>query len=291
MLVSCHSPLRTILITTIIAPLFAACAGGGGSVDAPPAVTPVVVKLEPKLQQAFRVDQAKNNQGLANWNGFYYVGYDIGGGNGYLERYSKDGVLDPNYGKVAVPTRHTAELAYRAADSRIYAASGGGTEPTYVYRLAADGKSVDRTYDFTAYGNAAMIAIDNANDVLVLSTTSGGGDAGAVTFRFIDWNVNNKVINQFTIPFQGVPQGVEVFDGLVYFYTSNKMTVVDNKGTILDLWDLKAAGESQGMTVVIDGTSPYLAVGYNAPQRVYTIRPIELGASAPTGKHYVLIGE
>jgi hypothetical protein len=291
MLVSCHSSLRTIFLKTVIASLLAACGGSGGPADGAPAVTPVIIKVEPKLQQAFRVDQAKNNQGLANWNGFYYVGYDIGSGNGYLERYSKDGVLDPDYGRVSVPTRHTAELAYRAADSRIYAASGGGTEPTYVYRLAADGKSVDRTYDFTAYGNAAMIAIDNTNDVLVLSTTAGGGDAGAVTFRFIDWNANNKVINQFTIPSQGVPQGVEVYGGLVYFYTSSKITVLDNKGTILDSWDLKAAGESQGMTIVLDGTSPYLAVGYNAPQRVYTIRPIELGANAPTGKHFVLIAE
>jgi hypothetical protein len=281
--------LRTAVIISVGSSL-AAC-GGGGVSPLPAAGVSVSVEVLPKLQQIFRVDQAKNNQGLAYWDNYYYVGYDIGGGNGYIERYSNNGVIDPNYGRVPVQTRHTAELAFRAANERLYAVSGGGAEPTYVYQVSQDGKSVEKTYDFSAYGSAGLIAIDNINDLLVLTTTSSQGDGGPVSFRFIDWNSNNKVVRQFTIPTQGVPQGLEVSGGLIYFYTSNKITILDGQGVIVDSWDLKAAGESEGITLVNDGASTYLAVGFNGPQRVYAIRPIQLGVNAPIGKHFVLMGE
>jgi hypothetical protein len=220
----------------------------------------------------FNVNQAMNNQGLAWWNGYYYVGYDVGGGKGYVERYDAKGVLDRTYGGTAILTRHTAELAYRSADGRVYAASGGGAEPTYVYRLSADGKAVDTTLDFTKFGNSALIAIDNANDLLLLSSTTTGGDVGNPTFRLIDWNDNNRVVSEFTLPYPGVPQGIEIHEGLIYYYTNNKITLIDLLGNIIGSRDVPLSGESEGITLVIDGNKKYLAVGYNQPRRIYTIR-------------------
>ena len=224
------------------------------------------------LNFEFHVDNSMNNQGLTYWNGYYYVGYDIGGGNGLIQRYTLGGILDTSYGNVSVPTNHTAELGYRVSNGRVYAASGGGLEPTYVYELAADGKSVTYTYDFTAYGNSALLAIDNDRDILILFSTQTGGDTGNPTFRFIDWNSGNNVFHQFTIPYQGIPQGLDVYDGIIYYYTNNKVTLIDYNGNILDFWTTLVAGESEGFTVVHEYGSPYFAVGYNTNRRIYSIR-------------------
>jgi hypothetical protein len=216
---------------------------------------------------------AMNNQGLTYWNGFYYVGYDVGGGYGRVQRFYENGALDATWGDVNVPSMHTAELGYRVADGRIYAASGGGTQPTYVFRFGADGKSVDQTLDYTAYGNSALLAIDNNNDLLLLHTTGAGGDAGPIDFRLIDWNDNNRVIAQFQIPNQGVPQGLDIYESVIYYYTNNKITLLDYAGNILDTWVLSMVGESEGLTVVHHYAEPCIAVGYNGTPRVYTIRP------------------
>jgi hypothetical protein len=226
---------------------------------------------------------------LSYADGFYYVSYDIGGGTGYLERYSKAGMVDASYGRTAVPTAHTAGIAIRFADGRLYAASGGGTEPTYVFKIASDGRSVEHVYDFKKYGNSALMTFDNNRDLLVLSTTQMGGDLGPVTFRFIDLNSPDlKVVTEFTIPSLGVPQGVAFSNGLIYYYTNNKISVLDQFGNVLDDWTLQAAGESEGIAVVSDESGTYLAVGYNSPRRVYAIRPVQLGTQAQFPKHYVI---
>jgi len=241
----------------------------------------------PLLKYAFSVDKSRNNQGLAYINGFYYVGYDVGNGNGVIERYSKAGVLDISYGKVAIPTRHTAELAYREADDSLYAVSGGGNEKTFVYKIAADGKTVTKAINFSDFGNAGLLAIDNTNDQFILASTQTGGDAGAVTFRFIDAK-NNEVQRQFTIPSEGTPQGIEIYDSIIYFYTNNKISVIDSAGNIIDRWTIVTNGESEGLTLVVDGNERYLALGYNSPARAYTLAPIQLGSKAPRDKRYVL---
>jgi hypothetical protein len=274
-----------------------ACGGGGGGVGGDSGASPVIIGSPidsvppPRLKLQFNVDQSRNNQGLAFGDGYYYVSYEVAGGKGYLERYNLSGVLDPEYGRVSVATGHSAEIAYRAADKRLYVVSGGSTAATYVYRMSADGKSVDRTYNFTNYGNSALLAIDNAKDLLVLSSTQAGGDQGWVTFRTIDWNNGNKIVSQFTIPPQGLPQGLEVHGDIVYFYTNNKITLLDKSGTILDEWKVVATGESEGIAVVNEGSENYLAVAYNSPRRVYSIRPIQLGTLPSAPANYVFQSE
>lgn len=278
--------------------LVTACGGGsddtpiGSQVSTSPALGSSPTQFPyPSMTHGFRVDQARNNQGLAFHDGYFYVGYDIGNGNGYIERYTQAGVLDPDYGRVPVKTNHTAELAYRSSDKRLYAVSGGGASPTIVYRLSADGKAVDQTYDFSKYGNSGLLAIDNTNDLLVLSSTQSGGDNGRATFRTIDWNRNNIVVNEFSLAYQGIPQGLEVIGDIIYYYTNNKITLLDKTGNILDTWKLQTAGESQGITIANEGNETYLAVGYNAPRRVYLIRPVKLGVKSPQPLNFVLVSE
>jgi hypothetical protein len=241
-----------------------------------PTQSGIDVDILPFAKQQFFVNQRLENQGLTYAGGFYYIGYDVGNGNGYVERYTKAGNLDSNFGGVAIPTRHTSELAYRPADGRLYAASGGGKEPAIVYRIAGDGRSVDFTYDFTQFGNSALIAIDRENDLLLLSSTQSNGDAGNPTFRLIDWNNNNRIVKEFNIPFQGIPQGLETYNGIIYYYTNNKITLLDQTGKILAKWTFNISGESEGLTLVMENGTTYLAVGYNPPQRIYTFLDLPL---------------
>ncbi|HGN1908482.1 TPA: hypothetical protein ACKRX2_003513 [Proteus mirabilis] len=221
------------------------------------------------ITTAFHVNQNYNNQGLAFWNGYYYIGYDLGNGKGMIERYAQNGVIDTSYGGVSIPINHTADLAYRVKDGFIYSASGGGAEPTYIRKIATDGKSVVESIDLTNYGNSALCAIDNHNDILILHSTLSGGDSGLPTFTFFEFGNWDHPIKQFTLPKTlGVPQGMDVYDNSVYFYTNNKITQLSYSGEIIGVVTIQAQGESEGIAITGAYGDAFISVGYNNPRRV-----------------------
>ncbi|WP_368869021.1 hypothetical protein [Proteus mirabilis] len=225
------------------------------------------------IATAFHVNQNYNNQGLAFWNGYYYIGYDLGNGKGMVERYAQNGVIDTSYGGVSIPINHTADLAYRVKDGFIYSASGGGAEPTYIRKIAKDGKSVVESIDLTNYGNSALCAIDNHNDILILHSTLSGGDSGLPTFTFFEFGNWDHPIKQFTLPKTlGVPQGMDVYDNSVYFYTNNKITQLSYSGEIIGVVTIQAQGESEGIAITGAYGDAFISVGYNNPRRVCVSR-------------------
>ncbi|HEK0442234.1 TPA: hypothetical protein ACKRKY_000351 [Proteus mirabilis] len=225
------------------------------------------------ITTAFHVNQNYNNQGLAFWNGYYYIGYDLGNGKGMIERYAQNGVIDTSYGGVSIPINHTADLAYRVKDGFIYSASGGGAEPTYIRKIATDGKSVVESIDLTNYGNSALCAIDNHNDILILHSTLSGGDSGLPTFTFFEFGNWDHPIKQFTLPKTlGVPQGMDVYDNSVYFYTNNKITQLSYSGEIIGVVTIQAQGESEGIAITGAYGDAFISVGYNNPRRVCVSR-------------------
>ena len=230
-------------------------------------------EARPIVHNEFFINQSYNNQGLAYHNGYYYVGYDLGGGNGMVEKYFASGKLDTSFGGVAIPINHAAEVAVRFSTGRVYVASGGGAEPTYIRELAADGKSVSQSIDLTAYGNSALCAIDNQNDIIILHSTLTGGDGGLPTFTFFNFGDYTNPIKQFTLSATlGVPQGMDVFEGTIYFYTNNKITLISYDGEIQGSFTFSVTGESEGLAICSDYGNAYIAVGYNTPRRVMTIR-------------------
>jgi HKD family nuclease len=223
------------------------------------------------LDLIFEVSDTGNMQGLTYYDGYFYIGFDQGSGNGKILKYTKGGKLEKDSGSLALG--HCAELAYRKANHNIYVANGGGTSPAHIYEIdmTAATPSILDDFDFAEYGNAALVAIDNDNDRMILHTAAD--DFSNPTFRILQFN--GTLISQFSIPFQGTPQGLDYYQGYLYYYTGNKITAIDLTGNIQTSLEISKSGESQGLTIAGDYESPFIAVGYNTPNRLYALRSPE----------------
>ncbi|HEM2097135.1 TPA: hypothetical protein U0214_001384 [Listeria monocytogenes] len=73
--------------------------------------------------------------------------------------------------------------------------------------------------------------------------------------------------NQFTIENAWVPQGIAYYDGVIYFYTNNLITKINENGKVLGQEYLSLKGESEGIEV--NKESGKIIVGYNGNNRVY----------------------
>lgn len=132
-------------------------------------------------------------------------------------------------------------------------------------------KKVVNDINLEQFGTSALVAIDNDKDNLIISTALNKGDKGDPTFSIFDFNLNKKL--QFKIKNQGVPQGLDCYKGILYYYTNNKITCINLKsGKIIKSFDINEKGESEGITVVNDIKSPYIVVGYNNKNRLYSIK-------------------
>lgn len=220
----------------------------------------------------FYVDDSRNQQGLTYSLDHFYVGFDVGSNQGDIVKYTKSGVKVDSTGSIGIG--HAAGLGFRESNGKIYVANGGGSNPTHVYEVDFNSKRVTRDINLEKYGTSALLAIDNDNDRLILHT-SMGGDNGEIIFNILDFN-GNSLAPQFKIANQGVPQGLEYYNGIMYYYTNDKITCINIEShEILGHFSVKKAGESEGITLVKDGATPYLAVGYNGSNRIYSIRTNE----------------
>jgi hypothetical protein len=224
--------------------------------------------LKTNLDLVCYVPDASNMQGLTYYDGHFYIGFDITGGNGKIVKITNGGKLVKDSG--SLPIGHSAELAYRKTNNHIYIANGGGTNPTHIYEvdMNAATPTVISDLNFSYLGNSALLAIDNDNDLLIIHTAPD--DTTNPTFSICKFD--GTITKRFTIPNQGVPQGLEHYQGYLYFYTTNKITVLDLNGSIITTMLLPKSGESEGLTIAGDFESPYIAVGYNNSNRIYGLR-------------------
>ncbi|MEV5747449.1 hypothetical protein AB0L00_06490 [Actinoallomurus sp. NPDC052308] len=249
-----------------------AYAGGAGLAGA----TALVAGAAPASARAyefdlvFNVPDTDNMQGLAYRRGRFYVGFDVGNGMGVIREYDRSGTKLKESRPLAVG--HAAELSFRDADGMLYVATGGGTNPTkvHVVDIAADDPSIVRTIDFASLGNSGLVAVDNRRDGLLVH--AGPGDQGPFVFGFAD--LNGRVRSTFPLPYQGVPQGLEMAGDKILYYTNNRITVLNRQGRILDAIDIPLTGESEGLAVAPAGRGTRVFFGYNKPNRVYAMKPV-----------------
>lgn len=217
----------------------------------------------------FDVPHDDNMQGLAARGDSYFVGFDVGGGDAVIREYDRRGMLLKE--SAALPLGHVAEISFRAADGLLHAVTGGGGNPTLVRTVDfdADEPAIVGTLDFSALGNAGLVAVDNARDQLLVH--AGPSDEGPFTFAYADFE--GRLGDTFELPGQGVPQGLEMWRDRILYYTNNKITLLDREGSITGTIDIPLSGESEGLGVLPTRTGAQLLVGYNAPNRVYRVRP------------------
>jgi len=221
----------------------------------------------------FHIKDKNNLQGITFFNKNLYCGFDIRGGNGKIVKYNMVGekVSETKPMKIG----HCADISYRISTNKIYVANGGGHNLTQVYVVDYDKSEIQKTLNYSGLGTSALLAIDNVHDYLILHTVLNLGDGGNPTFTIINL-ANMKVINSFNVTRIGVPQGLETDGKYIYFYTNNKITILNYNGAVIATYPVNKRGESEGISMVSDHGIPYLVVGYNSPNRIYTILTKEI---------------
>ena len=225
------------------------------------------------------------NQGLEYYNGYYYVSYrSVAAGMGRIRRFAVGGDRDMAYGDVNIPINHAADLSYRPSTGKLYSCSGG-TDPTEIYQLADDGKSIEFTYNFSSQGIGlgACIAVDQEYDFLILMTApASNAYGGDHIFNFYDFANLGQSMKTFTVPNKGTPQGITLHNGIIYLFTSpgiggkymdgtHGVTMIDMSGAVVGYFNLSMTGEGEGICVSGDYGDAQLAVGVNTPLRVMVI--------------------
>lgn len=166
---------------------------------------------------------------------------------------------------------HAAEVSVDDVTGLLYVATGGGTNPTKVNVVdwAPARPRIVRTIDLGSLGNSGLVAVDNGRRGLLVH--AGPDDQGPFVFAFT--SLDGTVRSTFHLPYQGVPQGLEMAGEKILYYTNDTITVLDRAGTILRTIDIPLTGESEGLAVAATGRGTRVFAGYNKPNRIYAMRP------------------
>lgn len=223
----------------------------------------------------FRIPSKENQQGLAFANGRHYVSYDLGGGNGRVVEYDRNGRELKRSGRL--PLGHATEMGYRKADGNFYvlsSKSGAGTRVAVVDMRPAKPRLV-RQYNFSKLGTNGMLAIDNAKDQMVLSHGT----------RFTRVDMSGRVISTVTGKRSYLPQGIEVVGDRILFLASgpghrfNELNVYSSSGTLQRTVRIKRAMESEGLAY--DERTGALYAGMRWPNSLFRLDPAILGGRTP----------
>jgi hypothetical protein len=224
---------------------------------------------EPRVTPLFQVKNTDNMQGLAYANGHFYVSFDLGNGEGRIQEYTSSGKLVKDSGPL--PISHAASITWNRQNGLLYVTNGGGHNPTKIYLVDFRPKhpKVVATINLSRLGNSGLTAIDNVRHMMWVHTAKN--DYSDITFSYCTFT--GKVVRQFKLKNLGVPQGLDVYNHKLYYYTDNRITVLEESGKILRTIVLHESGESEGLAVV-KTKAPYLVIGYNHPNRFYAVKGI-----------------
>ncbi|WP_141603613.1 hypothetical protein [Terrilactibacillus laevilacticus] len=210
----------------------------------------------------FNINEKANQQGLTYNKGIYYVGFDVGNGQGIIVAYNKKGKLIGSTKRLDLG--HNAELDYY--NNKIYVANGG-IEPAKIFIVDFKKSTIVKTINAETYGYGALVAVKN-KDIIILHTTVNNGKRDHI-FSFL--TLNGHLIKQFKINNIGMPQGMDYSNGKIYLYTNNKISIINESGELLNQKSIRNIhGESEGITLA----GNKIAIGYNQNNRIYTTKLI-----------------
>lgn len=218
-----------------------------------------------KGDKIFDIQTDENLQGAAYLDGHFYIGFDVGKGFGKIRKYDKKGTLVQETDSLAIG--HTAELDFRAKNKRLYAANGGGKNPTKIFEIdmSALKPCITKTIDLTSLGQAGLMAIDNHYDTMVVHTADH--DKASPTISIVDFN--GKMLSHFSIPYQGIPQGLEVHNGIIYFQTNKLVTMLNFHGQVIGQTAVNEPGENEGIAIFNESGKTFYLYSYRMPNRLF----------------------
>ncbi len=222
----------------------------------------------PEYDLLFNIKDKHKLQGITFFNKNIYCGFDVGGGNGKIVKYNMSGKIISETSPMRVG--HCADIGYRARTNKMYITNGGGRNLTHVYVVDYDKSVILNDLNYGSSGTSALLAIDNVNDYLILHTVLKSGDVGNPRFTIIDLS-NMKILKSFNVAREGIPQGLESDGKHIYLYTNNKVTVYNYDGLKIAQYHVNKRGESEGITIASEYGKSYLAIGYNSPNRIYSL--------------------
>ncbi len=220
-------------------------------------------------------------QGLA-YDGTYFY---FAGHNDDTDEPADIHVIDAaTYQDVRVLRRagalHSAELYYNYTTKTLFACSGGDGRRPYVFEIDTDtGERLNAWY-FDDYGEkgGGLLTFNDTGD-LILFTSSG--DGAKIAFDIVslgkDGAFSVKESYKYSDTDLGVPQGLEFYDGYVYLLDDAgrtveknphyiyKMSLKDNKITIVTAYSISFKKETEGLCFAPDGTV-YMG---SAQERIY----------------------
>jgi hypothetical protein len=276
---------RALLFVILVAALLPSCSGaakhaGGGVFTEKPAQARLT-KTTLDLSLLFNVPVVGSMQGIAynTAKDCYYAAFDIGSGNAKFYTLSSSGVKTAATGALA--TGHSAEIAYCSANGCLYVTNGHATTSPIisVVNIGETQPKITKNIKNTAIkGYGALVCIDNTGKHMIISTNSikiRTGKTAPKNFSsyvmFYVCDLNGKILKKFQLCYQGIPQGIEYDSGNIYFYTNNRIVVLSEDGATLEVCNFMAATESEGLAIANINGQKKLVVGYNSPNRFYTL--------------------
>jgi hypothetical protein len=254
---------------------------GGGTIrhaaaPAPPVKKAQMVKKKKAavkaadLKMLFKVPCGKDMQGVAYDNGCYYIGFDLHKSAGSLLcKLNSAGKL---ISKAVLSLGHCSEIAVNHSNGDLFVSNGSFNRKAHVYEVDfRNGKKarVVKDINLSRFGNSALVAVDNSKKYLVVHTSKN--DFSTHDFTILRMS-DLSVVKRFQIKYQGIPQGLDISAGRIYFCTDNKLTVMNDSGKIIRSIRLKEHGENEGIAFATIKGKQYLVVGYSRPNRLYVLK-------------------
>ena len=191
------------------------------------------------------IEDKDNLQSVCYKDNYLYLGFDLAtDDNGRIDKYDFGGNKISSSGTIKIG--HTSSISHRKSNDRFYVCNGGGDTPTKVFTVNPSTFAIEKTLDLSNLGNSGLIAIDNERDRLLVHTSVN--DNGILKFNFIDFEGN--VLSYFNIDNLGTPQGLTIYDNVIYYLTSRNLYCLNFNGEILYSCTIYLdESETQGLTI------------------------------------------
>jgi hypothetical protein len=180
-------------------------------------------------QPVLTIHSSQNQQGLAYYeNGDYFVGFDEGNGLGSIKLY--DGNANQLADSGLQNFGHTCALSYDPTSQTLFEVNSAGTSPTLnILKYDPDNRRIALT-ESVALAHVqyiAMMAVKDKNTLILLTEKYADKDSFYVVH--LDDNGHISEIKMAQTGNMGVAQGMQYYDGNLYFMANDYLTVLDEK--------------------------------------------------------------